>query len=49
MISPDKSGETLEKGLWMARHLDLSLNFFGVSLLIVRFFMTQIKYKIFDL
>jgi hypothetical protein len=29
------SGETLENGFWMVKHLDLSPNFFDVSPLIV--------------
>jgi hypothetical protein len=35
VISPDKSGETLENGFWMVKQLDLSPNIFVTSLLIV--------------
>jgi hypothetical protein len=35
VISPDKSGENLEKDFLMVKHLDLSPNFFVASLLIV--------------
>jgi hypothetical protein len=34
--SPDKSGETWKTNLREFEHLDLSLNFFDASLLIVR-------------
>jgi hypothetical protein len=42
-ISQDKFGEILEKEFWMVKHLDLSPNFFEVSLLIVQFFYDSNK------
>jgi hypothetical protein len=36
-------GETLKKGFWMVKHLDLSPNFFDASLLIVWLFYDSNK------
>jgi hypothetical protein len=47
--SPDKFNETWKYENLSGKQLDLSQDFFVVSLLIVCFPMTQIKYKIFDL
>jgi hypothetical protein len=46
VISQGKSGETLEKGFWMVKHLlDLSPNIFDASLLIVWLFCDSNKIK----
>jgi hypothetical protein len=41
--SPDKSGETRKFGFWIDKRLDLSPNFFGISLLIVQLFYDSNK------